>query len=119
MIIVHLAPLCRGRLLVPVLGKVASTRYTDRIAVRLVSGQSPADFATRAENLAHSFGAIWCRVRTGRPGCLVLEFVRRDALAAIFPPRCRSPHALICERCRSASGRTAACGLSGCWAPMC
>ena len=26
-----------------------------------------------------------CRVRTGRPGLLVLEFVRRDALAAIIP----------------------------------
>jgi S-DNA-T family DNA segregation ATPase FtsK/SpoIIIE len=53
--------------------------------VRLVSGQSAADFAARAENLAHGFGAVLCRVRTGRPGSIVLELVRRDALAAIIP----------------------------------
>jgi hypothetical protein len=28
---------------------------------------------------------VTCRVRTYRPGLLVLEFVRRDALAAIIP----------------------------------
>jgi len=55
------------------------------VAVRLVGGQSPADFATCAENLAHGFRALLCRVRTGRPGWVVLEFVRRDALAAIVP----------------------------------
>ena len=37
------------------------------------------------EALAHGFGALLCRVRTARPGWLVLEFVRRDALAAIIP----------------------------------
>ena len=54
-------------------------------SVRLVSGQSAADFATRAENLAHGFGALLCRVRTARSGRVVLEFVRRDALAALVP----------------------------------
>ena len=54
-------------------------------ADRLVSGQSAADFAPRADNLAHGFGAVLCRVRSARPGWLVLEFVRRDALAAIIP----------------------------------
>ena len=53
--------------------------------VRLVSGQAAADFANRAENLAHGFGAMLCRVRSARPGFLILEFVRRDALAAIIP----------------------------------
>jgi S-DNA-T family DNA segregation ATPase FtsK/SpoIIIE len=80
-----LAPFYRGRILLPVLGKVASTRYTDRVAVRLVSGQSAADFSDRADNLAHGFGAMLCRVRTARSGAVVLEFVRRDALAAIVP----------------------------------
>ncbi len=80
-----LACFYQGRLLLPVLGKVAATRYVDRVAVRLVSGQSPADFADRADNLAHGFGAMLCRVRTGRSGAVVLEFVRRDALAAIVP----------------------------------
>ena len=85
MTIGRLSVLYRGRLLVPVLGKVSSTRYTDRVQVGIVSGQAAADFANRAENLAHGFGAMICRVRASKPGALVLEFVRRDALAAIIP----------------------------------
>ena len=65
------------------LGKVAATRYTDRVMVRLVSGQSAADFAKCADNLEHGFGALLCRVRSARSGAvLLLEFIRRDALAA-------------------------------------
>ena len=85
MTIARLAPLYQGRVLLPVLGKVAATSYTDRVQVRLVSGQSAADFAARADNLAHGFGAMLCRIRSATPGALVLEFVRRDALAAIIP----------------------------------
>jgi S-DNA-T family DNA segregation ATPase FtsK/SpoIIIE len=85
MVIGRLAPTYQGRLLLPVLGKVTATRYVDRVLVGIVSGQSAADFANRAENLAHGFAALTCRVRTGRPGLLILEFVRRDALAAIIP----------------------------------
>jgi DNA segregation ATPase FtsK/SpoIIIE, S-DNA-T family len=85
MTIGRLAPIYQGRVLLPVLGRVSATRFTDRVQVRLVSGQSPADFAARADNLAHSFGAILCRIRSATPGALVLEFVRRDALAAIIP----------------------------------
>jgi DNA segregation ATPase FtsK/SpoIIIE, S-DNA-T family len=85
MAIGRLAVTYQGRLLLPVLGKVTSTGYVDRVAVALVSGQSAADFATRADNLAHGFGAILCRIRSARPGAVVLELVRRDALAAIIP----------------------------------
>jgi len=85
MTIGRLAPAYQGRILLPVLGKVRSTPYVDRVAVRLVSGQCAADFAARAENLAHGFGAMLCRVRCAKAGRLVLEFVRRDALAAIIP----------------------------------
>jgi S-DNA-T family DNA segregation ATPase FtsK/SpoIIIE len=85
MTIGRLAPLYQGRVLLPVLGKVSATAYTDRVRVRLVSGQSAADFAARADNLAHGFGAMLCRIRSASPGALVLEFVRRDALAAIIP----------------------------------
>src|ERR1039457_2388000 len=49
MTIGRLAPAYQGRLLLPVLGRVSSTRFTDRVAVRLVSGQSSADFAARGE----------------------------------------------------------------------
>jgi DNA segregation ATPase FtsK/SpoIIIE, S-DNA-T family len=85
MTIGRLAPLYQGRVMLPVLGKVSATRFTDRVPVRLVSGQSAADFAARADNLAHGFGAMLCRIRFATPGALVLEFVRRDALAAIIP----------------------------------
>jgi DNA segregation ATPase FtsK/SpoIIIE, S-DNA-T family len=85
MTIAGVAPWYQGRTLLPVLGKVAATRYTDRVHVRLVSGQSVADFADHAENLAHGFGAMLCRVRSARSGAVVLEFIRRDALAALVP----------------------------------
>jgi S-DNA-T family DNA segregation ATPase FtsK/SpoIIIE len=79
------APSYRGKVVLPVLGKVAATRYTDRVMVRLVSGQSAADLAACADNLAEGFGALTCRVRSARSGRVVLEFVRRDALAAVVP----------------------------------
>jgi len=85
MTIADLAPRYQARIILPVLVKVTATRYVDRVAVRLASGQSPADFADRADNLAHGFGALLCRVRSARSGAVVLEFVRRDALAAIIP----------------------------------
>ena len=85
MTIGRLAPVYQGRVLLPVLGKVSATAFTDRVRVRLVSGQCAADFAARADNLAHGFGAMLCRIRSASPGALVLEFVRRDALAAIIP----------------------------------
>jgi DNA segregation ATPase FtsK/SpoIIIE, S-DNA-T family len=34
---------------------------------------------------AHGFRALLCRVRSARSGAVVLEFVRRDALAAVIP----------------------------------
>ncbi len=91
--IARLVPVFRGQVLVPVLGKVRSTKFTDRVPVRLASGQAPADFANRAENLAHGFGALLCRVRSARPGFLILEFVRRDALAAVIPALAIPGHA--------------------------
>jgi DNA segregation ATPase FtsK/SpoIIIE, S-DNA-T family len=85
MTIADLAPYYRDRIILPVLGRVTGTRYVDRVQVRLVSGQSAGDFAKKADNLAHGFGAMLCRVRTARSGAVMLEFVRRDALAAVIP----------------------------------
>ena len=117
MTIADLAPWYQGRTLLPVLGKVTATRYTDRVQVRLVSGQSAADFAQRAENLAHGFGALLCRVRTARSGAVLLEFVRRDALAVIVPAL-PSPPTRTSRRCRSAGARTGCRGWSSCTARM-
>ena len=85
MTIARLAPAYRGQVTLPVLGKVRAGAHADTVTVRLVSGQSPKLFADRAEELAHGFRAYSCRVRTARPGMVVLEFVRRDALAAVIP----------------------------------
>jgi S-DNA-T family DNA segregation ATPase FtsK/SpoIIIE len=95
MTIARLAVHYRGRILLPLLGPVTTTGYTDRLHVRLVAGQSPDDFAVRADNLAHGFGAIACRIRTAFPGVVIVELVRRDALAAASP-HCRSLLAPIC-----------------------
>jgi DNA segregation ATPase FtsK/SpoIIIE, S-DNA-T family len=76
-----LAPAYRGRVVVPVLARVEAGECTDRLFVRLVSGQSPATFADQAEALAHGFRVLLCRVLTTSPGAVVLELVRRDALA--------------------------------------
>ena len=85
MTISGLAPWYQGRIILPVLGKVSSTGYVDWVQVRLVSGQSAAEVADRADNLAHGFGALLCRVRSAKSGAVVLEFVRRDALAQVVP----------------------------------
>jgi S-DNA-T family DNA segregation ATPase FtsK/SpoIIIE len=83
--IARLAPTYRGQVVVPVLGRVKATGYTDRVTVRLVSGQSPADFAARADGIAHGFRVHLCRVRSAAPGKVVLELVRRDTLADPMP----------------------------------
>jgi DNA segregation ATPase FtsK/SpoIIIE, S-DNA-T family len=76
-----LAPAYRGRTVLPLLVKVQAGVCTDLLLVRLVSGQSPASFADQADNLAHGFRALLCRVRTASPGAVILELVRRDTLA--------------------------------------
>jgi len=85
MTIAGLPPLYRGRITLPVLGKVAAGACADLVTVRLVSGQSPKLFADRADELAHGFEVLSCRIRTAGPGLVMLELVRRDALAAVIP----------------------------------
>ena len=85
MTLAGLAPNYRGRVLVPVLGRVRALGPVDLVTVGLVTGQSPANFADRAENLAHAFGAELCRVRDLAPGMVLLELVRADTLADPIP----------------------------------
>jgi S-DNA-T family DNA segregation ATPase FtsK/SpoIIIE len=79
-----LAPMYRKRVLVPVLVHVRASKSVDVVTVRLATGQAPADFADRADTLAHAFGAQLCRVRELGPGMITLEFVRADTLAQPF-----------------------------------
>jgi S-DNA-T family DNA segregation ATPase FtsK/SpoIIIE len=76
-----LAPMYRKRVLVPVLVGVRSSASADLVTVKLATGQAPADFAGRASNLAHAFGAELCRVRELGPGMITLELVRADTFA--------------------------------------
>src|SRR6266576_372012 len=81
MTLAGLAPDYRGQPIVPVLDRVHRAGAVDLVRVGLVTGQSPADFEARAENLAHAFGARLCRIRAAAPGVVVLELVRADTLA--------------------------------------
>jgi DNA segregation ATPase FtsK/SpoIIIE, S-DNA-T family len=70
---------------VPKLGRVRSDCWCDRVAVRMLAGQHPGMYEDRSDHLAHTFGALACRVECPRPGRVVLVFQRRDRLAAIVP----------------------------------
>ncbi|NED95849.1 cell division protein FtsK [Phytoactinopolyspora alkaliphila] len=69
----------------PHIVRVRSNAFTDRVRVKLLMGQSPADFETRTDELASTFGATGCRVETVKPGVIVLHFAHADALAATVP----------------------------------
>jgi DNA segregation ATPase FtsK/SpoIIIE, S-DNA-T family len=81
MTLARLAPDYCGQPVLPVLGRVHRSGAVDLVRVGLVTGQAPADFEARAENLAHAFGARLCRIRSGAPGVVTLELVRADTLA--------------------------------------
>ena len=85
MTLAGLAPDYRGQPMLPVLDRVHKAGAVDLVRVGLVTGQAPADFADKSENLAHAFGARLCRVRDLAPGVLVLELVRADTLADPIP----------------------------------
>jgi len=107
MTITGLAPLYQGRILLPVLAKVTAGGPVDRVTIKLVSGQSPADFADRAEGIAHGLGVHLCRVRPVTPGLIALEPVRRDALAdpipALLVPETADPAGLAIGWCEDGS----------------
>jgi len=75
----------RVREAVPKIAKVTSTRWGDRVLVRLLLGQCTEDFERAAPELAHSFGASSCRVREDRPGRVWLEFTTGDPLVETVP----------------------------------
>jgi S-DNA-T family DNA segregation ATPase FtsK/SpoIIIE len=81
MTLAGLAPDYRGQPTLPVLDRVHRAGAVDLVRAGLVTGQAPADFEARAENLAHAFGARLCRIRADAPGVVVLELVRADTLA--------------------------------------
>ena len=67
--------------------RLRAGRYLDRVTVRMVAGQHPADWARRSAALAHAFGARSCLAVEipGRPGYVALDVGRLDPLATIVP----------------------------------
>jgi DNA segregation ATPase FtsK/SpoIIIE, S-DNA-T family len=80
-----LAKRYRFRESVPVIRKVRSTSWSDRVLICLVRGQCTEDVERVAPELTHSFGARSCRVREHRPGKLWLEFATGDPLTEVVP----------------------------------
>jgi S-DNA-T family DNA segregation ATPase FtsK/SpoIIIE len=71
---------------VPRLGAVRSTRWTDRIGLHLLEGQTAEMVATRSGELAGALGALACRVRDAGPGVVSLELRRGDPLSGPLAP---------------------------------
>lgn len=71
----------------PRIRRVRADGWRDRVSVRLLHGQSPDEFVARAESLAHSFGAMSCRVRQDKPRRIWLDLIHTDPLRdPIAPP---------------------------------
>jgi S-DNA-T family DNA segregation ATPase FtsK/SpoIIIE len=74
-----------GHEYLPRVVRVRAGRHVDRVTVRMVIGQHPADWARRSDALAHAFGARTCRALAGRPGYIELQVGRADPLAEVVP----------------------------------
>ncbi|RDI64043.1 hypothetical protein [Nocardia pseudobrasiliensis] len=68
--------------LVPRLEAVEIGVALDRLRVRMLEGQCPDDYYSRAERIAHTFGASECRTSIVGPGIVALVLRHADSLAA-------------------------------------
>ncbi|MDS1270435.1 FtsK/SpoIIIE domain-containing protein [Lipingzhangella sp. LS1_29] len=82
LVVAGLAESYHQRRWLPRIRQVACTPQSDRVRVTLVAGTAPGDVEQRMAELAHGFGAPSCRVEVCGPRDVVLEFPRRDLLAA-------------------------------------
>ncbi|MGL6234935.1 MAG: FtsK/SpoIIIE domain-containing protein [Segniliparus sp.] len=74
-----------GKTVVPRLQAIGITKTTDTLVVRLLAGQSVADWQRQADALSHTFGASRLVVRSTKPGEVVIQVHRADSLAQIVP----------------------------------
>ena len=75
------------RTLYPDLLRVEVGDVSDRLLLRMVTGQSMADYERACPELASSLGGHLTRVWADAPGRLWLEVIRDDALADVIPAR--------------------------------
>jgi S-DNA-T family DNA segregation ATPase FtsK/SpoIIIE len=80
MLLAGLAQPMAGRWYLPKLTRLQMGEHLDRLTVRLLAGQCPAQVEAVTDQLAHTFGALRCRCRTVGPGRVRLEFTRHDRL---------------------------------------
>ncbi|WP_280235814.1 hypothetical protein [Nocardia cyriacigeorgica] len=66
---------------IPRLLSVAIGEHSDRVRVRMLDGQCPADYDNRTSHLCHAFGALDCHADLLGRGVYELTFRRSDALA--------------------------------------
>ncbi len=116
MTLAGLAPDYRGQPMLPVLDRVHRAGAVDLVRVGLVTGQAPADFADRSENLAHAFGARLCRVRDARARRAGAGAGPRGHPGRPDPALSRLPGRWTWPGCRSAGARTGPRGGCG-WPP--
>ncbi|WP_129668644.1 FtsK/SpoIIIE domain-containing protein, partial [Phytoactinopolyspora endophytica] len=79
----HMCELSKGwgaQHFVPHIVRVRSDAHADHVKVKLLSGQTPADIAGKADQLAATFGATACQVRTISPSVVMLHFIRTNPL---------------------------------------
>jgi S-DNA-T family DNA segregation ATPase FtsK/SpoIIIE len=75
----------------PDIRKLRCHHHTDCLQIRLLNGQEPRHWDLRTEALAHTFGALACRVRDVdkkgqiKKGRIWLDFIRVDTLADTIP----------------------------------
>lgn len=80
-----------GRQIAPELIRVTAHPTADAVTVRLLAGQAPADYADRADALAHAFGVTQVRVRSDQPGIVTLLFSTGDMLTEPIPAMTLDP----------------------------
>jgi hypothetical protein len=76
------------RVVKPRLLAVEIGKATDRVRLKMLPGQAPADYDHRTDNLAHAFGVEQCHATIVGPATVELLFRHGDALAeTVLLPR--------------------------------
>jgi hypothetical protein len=84
----HLVVATQTRTVTPKLADVEIGKGTDRVRLRMLEGQCPADYENRADTIAHAFKADQCHASIVGPATVELRFRFGDALAdTVLVPR--------------------------------
>jgi S-DNA-T family DNA segregation ATPase FtsK/SpoIIIE len=83
-----LSSMASGARMVPGCGRMRCSAHVDRVRVGLLPGQTVSDFATVAERLAQTFGALDCRVYMVRDHRHEVELwlLINEPLEEVIPP---------------------------------